>query len=109
MPGRSLDNCLDANDVYHGFMVSAGGAITSFDAPGAGTIVDTGTFPASINDNGVAGYYGTPGFFSNGISVDTVIKPAPTTSRLPAVSTTRNFSPPPTSGLSPPNLRAPPA
>jgi hypothetical protein len=49
---------IDPNDVYHGFMVSASGAITTFNAPGASTSGDTGTYPTSINDNGViVGYY----------------------------------------------------
>jgi hypothetical protein len=44
---------IDANEVYHGFMVSASGDITTFNAPGAGTTENTGTYPTSINDNGV--------------------------------------------------------
>jgi hypothetical protein len=49
---------IDPNEAYHGFMVSASGAITTFNAPGAGTTDDTGTFPTSINNNGViVGYY----------------------------------------------------
>jgi hypothetical protein len=49
---------IDPNEVYHGFMVSASGAITTFNAPGAGTQGDEGTYPRSINDNGViVGYY----------------------------------------------------
>jgi len=51
----------DANEVYHGFVVSASGAITTFNAPGAGTTLATGTYPISINDNGViVGYYSDP-------------------------------------------------
>jgi hypothetical protein len=51
----------DASEVYHGFMVSASGTITTFNAPGAGTTLATGTFPVSINDNGVfVGYYSDP-------------------------------------------------
>jgi hypothetical protein len=49
---------IDPNEGYHGFMVSASGAITTFNAPGAGTTLATGTYPRSINDNGViVGYY----------------------------------------------------
>jgi hypothetical protein len=49
---------IDANEAYHGFMVSASGAITSFNAPGAVEQEATGTFPTSINGNGViVGYY----------------------------------------------------
>jgi hypothetical protein len=52
---------IDASEVYHGFMVSASGTITTFNAPGAGTTAATGTFPVSINDNGViVGYYSDP-------------------------------------------------
>jgi hypothetical protein len=52
----------DPNEVYHGFMVSASGAITTFNAPGAGTTEATGTYPRSINDNGViVGYYSDSG------------------------------------------------
>lgn len=52
---------IDANEVYHGFMVSASGAITTFNAPGSGTTPATGTYPANINDNGViVGYYSDP-------------------------------------------------
>jgi len=51
----------DANEVYHGFMVSASGTITTFNAPGAGTTAATGTYAVSINDNGViVGYYSDP-------------------------------------------------
>jgi hypothetical protein len=51
----------DESQVYHGFMVSTGGTITTFNAPGAGTTEATGTFPTSINDNGViVGYYSDP-------------------------------------------------
>jgi hypothetical protein len=54
---------IDPNEVYHGFMVSTSGTITTFNAPGASTTEATGTFPTSINDNGViVGYYcGTDG------------------------------------------------
>ena len=49
---------LDTNNVVHGFVFPAGGAITSFDVTGAGTSAGEGTFPASINSSGViAGGY----------------------------------------------------
>jgi hypothetical protein len=51
---------LDANNVYHGFVRSATGKVTSFDAPGANTTPGaySGTFPVSINDQGeITGYY----------------------------------------------------
>jgi hypothetical protein len=61
---------LDANEVYHGFMVSASGTITTFNAPGAPTTEATGTFPTSINDNGViVGYYGTAGGVVHGFQL----------------------------------------
>ncbi len=49
---------IDRSGIYHGFIVSASGAITTFNAPGAGTQLAEGTYPLSINDNGViVGYY----------------------------------------------------
>jgi hypothetical protein len=50
----------DAHYVIHGFLRSPSGKLTTFDAPGAGTIEGSGlgTFPDSINDGGViAGRY----------------------------------------------------
>jgi hypothetical protein len=44
----------DASGVYHGFLRSPWGKITTFDAPGAAN----GTLPVSINDRGaIAGFY----------------------------------------------------
>jgi hypothetical protein len=57
----------DASHVGHGFLRSADGTITTFDAPGAGTNPNTfgGTFPAGINLQGsVAGYLND----ANGVS-----------------------------------------
>jgi hypothetical protein len=51
---------LDANNVYHGFVRSPQGKVTTFDAPGANTAAGSysGTFPVSINDQGaITGYY----------------------------------------------------
>jgi hypothetical protein len=51
---------LDANNVYHGFVRSPWGKVTTFDAPGANTTPGSysGTFPVSINDQGeITGYY----------------------------------------------------
>jgi hypothetical protein len=51
---------LDANNVFHGFLRSPEGAVTTFEAPGADTTANdyNGTFPYSINDQGViTGYY----------------------------------------------------
>lgn len=50
----------DANNVYHGFLRSPEGKITSFDAPGANTTPGSysGTYPYSINDAGeITGSY----------------------------------------------------
>jgi len=45
----------DAYNVWHGFLRSPEGKITSFDAPGADTTPGSynGTYPYSINDAGV--------------------------------------------------------
>lgn len=61
--GATTGYYIDANEAYHGFMVSVSGAITTFNAPGATQEDATGTFPTSINGNGVIiGYYcGTDG------------------------------------------------
>jgi hypothetical protein len=51
---------LDANNVYHGFVRSPWGKVSSFDAPNANTAPGSfsGTFPVSINDEGaITGYY----------------------------------------------------
>jgi len=51
---------LDANNVYHGFLRSPEGTITTFEARGADTTPGSynGTLPYSINDQGViTGYY----------------------------------------------------
>jgi hypothetical protein len=51
---------LDANNVYHGFVRSPQGKVTTFDAPGADLTPGdyNGTFPVSINDQGaITGYY----------------------------------------------------
>jgi len=53
-------------DVWHGYVRSAEGKVTSFDAPGADTVdIGSGTFPVSINDQGViAGFF----FDTSGVS-----------------------------------------
>lgn len=51
---------LDTYDLYHGFLRSPDGVITTFEAPGSGTAAGSyyGTVPGSINDFGVmSGYY----------------------------------------------------
>lgn len=58
--GAITSSYLDANNVYHGFLRSPEGTFISFDAPGADTTPNdfSGTFPYSINDQGViTGYY----------------------------------------------------
>jgi hypothetical protein len=61
---------IDPNEVYHGFMVSASGAITTFNAPGAGTTEATGTYARSINDNGlIVGYYSDSGDVYHGFQL----------------------------------------
>ncbi len=48
----------DANYVFHGFLRTANGHITRFDAPNAGTAAYQGTVPITINNHGTeAGYY----------------------------------------------------
>jgi len=48
----------DANAAYHGFVRAAGGVITTFDVPGAGTGYLEGTSAISINTSGaIAGWY----------------------------------------------------
>jgi uncharacterized membrane protein len=58
--GAITSSYLDANNVYHGFLRSPEGTFTTFEAPGADTTPNdfNGTFPYSINDQGViTGYY----------------------------------------------------
>jgi hypothetical protein len=58
--GAITSSYLDANNVYHGFVRSPEGRFTTFEAPGADTTPNdfNGTFPYSINDQGViTGYY----------------------------------------------------
>jgi len=52
----------DSNNVYHGFLRTREGEITTFDAPGAGTVGSLGggqgTQPMTINSEGaITGYY----------------------------------------------------
>ncbi len=50
---------------FSGFVTGAEGEITTFAVPGAGTAVNTGTYPTGVNEAGViAGYYTD----SNGVS-----------------------------------------
>ena len=64
---------VDPNFVVHGFVRDPEGAITTFDAPGAGTIVGSfqGTTPLAINPAGeVTGYYFDTNFFVHGFFRD---------------------------------------
>ncbi len=51
-PGQSRQLRLTLSDVYHGFLRTPDGTITTFDAPGAGTGPFQGTFPLGINQAG---------------------------------------------------------
>lgn len=58
--GAITGSYLGADNVYHGFLRNPDGTFTTFDAPHANTSVGSfsGTFPVSINDQGViTGYY----------------------------------------------------
>ena len=49
---------VDASDVLHGYVRAPNGAITTFDAPGAGTGPGQGTLPGSNNPAGtITGFY----------------------------------------------------
>ena len=49
---------LDSSDVYHGFLRTPDGTITTFDVPGAGTGPFQGTIPLSNNPaDAITGYY----------------------------------------------------
>ena len=50
--GAITGSIWDASDVFHGFVRAHDGAITAFDAPGAGTGAFQGTLPGGINDAG---------------------------------------------------------
>jgi hypothetical protein len=45
-PGEVAGSFMDANDIFHGFVRTKDGVTTTFDAPGAGTNIFQGTFPA---------------------------------------------------------------
>jgi hypothetical protein len=56
--GAITGQYLDANGVNHGFLRAPSGAITTFDAPGAGTAPGQGTIPTSNNVGGaITGSY----------------------------------------------------
>ncbi len=56
--GEITGDYFDPSGVYHGFVRSRRGNITTFDIPGAGTDPGEGTIPVGLNDFGtVMGYY----------------------------------------------------
>ena len=56
--GTIMGVLIDANNVNHGFLLDKNGAVTTFDAPDAGTGSDQGTYPWGINTNGaITGWY----------------------------------------------------
>ncbi len=58
--GVIVGNWTDVNALFHGFVRTATGTITIFDAPNAGTgsHVDQGTFPIAVNTAGeITGFY----------------------------------------------------
>jgi hypothetical protein len=56
--GAIAGDYLDASYVYHGFLRTPDGKITTFDAPGAGTGEGQGTYVQSIDSAGaITGYY----------------------------------------------------
>jgi hypothetical protein len=56
--GTIPGNYIDASSVNHGFVRDKHGVLTTFDAPGAGTGIGQGTFPATPNPAGaITGWY----------------------------------------------------
>ncbi len=56
--GEITGDYFDPSGVYHGFVRSRRGSITTFDIPGAGTDPGEGTVPVGLNDFGIVmGYY----------------------------------------------------
>jgi hypothetical protein len=55
--GRSTGNYLDSSGASHGFIRDAAGAIKTLDVPGAGTGLNEGTFPQTMDGGGITGYY----------------------------------------------------
>jgi hypothetical protein len=52
VPGTITGNYVDASNVNHGFVPAHDGAITTFDAPGAGTGIGQGTIAGTPNPAG---------------------------------------------------------
>jgi len=58
----------DSKGVYHGFIRSSAGAITEFDAPGAGTGASQGTISFAVNAGVIAGFYNDSSNQSHGFT-----------------------------------------
>jgi hypothetical protein len=85
---------LDASNVYHGFVRAANGAITTIDAPRAGTGLGQGTVAYSINTSGaITGLYEDASHFVHGFVRDSrekslpSIRPAAAVQPMPTAST----------------------
>jgi hypothetical protein len=67
LAGAIVGEYQDSGNVYHGFLRTPEGRITTFDAPGAGTGEYQGTYPWSINPAGaITGFYVDSGNASHG-------------------------------------------
>lgn len=66
--GLVAGDYVDPNRAFHGFFVDSSGAVTLFDASGAGTATGTGTQPFDMNGTGAIVGEVTTGF-SNGLAV----------------------------------------
>jgi len=61
----------DGVTAYHGYIRNTAGNFTSIDAPGAGTALNSGTYPLALNANGdLAGSYVDASFNSHGFLRD---------------------------------------
>ena len=59
---------IDANNAYHGFLRTADGTITEFDAPSASSAPNRGTSPMAMNDAGeIVGFYTTGDLSTNSV------------------------------------------
>lgn len=59
---------IDVNNAYHGFLRTADGTITEFDASGASSAANRGTSPMAMNDAGeIVGFYTTGDLNTNSV------------------------------------------